>query len=220
MNEELLKNKWSEFRRRAALFNHIPFIDFVMAAGSMAMGTAKESSDFDVIVGVRAGRMFTVRILSVLFFNLAGWRRNKDDSKDKNESKDKICLSHFVTPASYRLTPPHNSYWVKLYQSLVPLVGSADKIGEFFAANEDWAAPMPKYNGGDLRNPSFIRAVLELILGGRFGDWAEKKFKAYQIKRVERGMAETPTFKPRIIYSDIELEFHPHTKRIEEMISR
>lgn len=219
MNERFLDKKWREFRRRANLFNHIPFVDFVMGAGSMAMGNPKEESDFDVIVGCRQGRIFTVRILSIFLFNVAGWRRNKYNSKDKNDSKDKICLNHFVTPESYRLTPPHNSYWVKLYQSLVPLVGRGEKIKEFFSKNEDWAGPIPKYTGGDLRNKSAVRWFLEKILSGRLGDYAEIKFKNYQIKRVERSMEKTPTFKPRIIYSDIELEFHPHTRRIEEMAS-
>ena len=44
------------------LFQYVPF-DFVFAAGSMAMGTVRQDSDFDVLVGVRHGRIFTARFL-------------------------------------------------------------------------------------------------------------------------------------------------------------
>src|SRR3989344_7737796 len=70
----LLEKKWKILQRRSRLFRYIPFIDFVLVSGSMAMGDAKENSDFDVIIGARRGRIFTVRFLCWLVFSIFGWR--------------------------------------------------------------------------------------------------------------------------------------------------
>ena len=52
---------------RIWLFRLIPFVDFILVAGSMAMGNPCEDSDFDVIVGVRRGRIFSAVLLLVCF---------------------------------------------------------------------------------------------------------------------------------------------------------
>src|SRR3989344_1208349 len=121
-NSELSEKKWSKFLRRVRLFRFVPFVEFVMAAGSLANGNLHENSDFDVIVGVRTGRIFTVRLFSVLLFGLLGMRRNKMTHGE--EARDKICLSHFVTFKAYRLTPTYDNYRQNLYANLVPILGS------------------------------------------------------------------------------------------------
>lgn len=220
MPEELLKKKWAEFHKRARLFNHLPFVDFVLAAGSMAMGTAKESSDFDVIVGVRPGRIFTARFLAVAIFTLRGWRRKNHNKEDKLSAKDKICLNHFVTRDSYRLSPPHDEYWNKLYQSLVPLLGDKEKITAFFNENCVWmnGCVLPDFARWQDSKPTIIFRILKRALNGKFGDSVEKVLRRLQIRKIERGIMHARGYRPRIIYSDAELEFHPDTRRIEEMI--
>src|SRR3989344_2248763 len=97
------KKKWGLFLQRLWPFCFVPFVDFVFAAGSLATGAMHEDSDFDVIVGVRQGRIFTARFYCILAFGLFGWRRGKND-KNKAAS-NKICLSHFITPKSFHLSP-------------------------------------------------------------------------------------------------------------------
>src|SRR3989338_347520 len=140
--------KWIVFLRRSRLFRHIPFVEFALAAGSMALGNVRESSDFDVIVGARSGRIFTARFFAILFFGMRGWRRKKlhiGEEKPK-ETRNKICLNHFVTEARFCLRPPHSPYWKTLYQNLVPLCGDREKITAFFKANESWANQPPTAN--------------------------------------------------------------------------
>lgn len=223
MTNSLLDEKWVKFRRRAKLFRYVPFVDFALAAGSMAMGNPKEHSDFDVIVGVKYGRIFTARFFAVIIFDMFGWRRKAAHNKDVDSKSvsDKICLSHFVTPSSYRLSPPHNEYWQKLYQSLVPLWGDKKKIQKFFAAN-DWLSPARGWKPDEkyiASGASYYKKLKEFALAGKLGDWFEERLKAFQVRRIERGLDDKFHYKPRIIYSDQELEFHPHTKRIEEMIT-
>lgn len=230
-SNKLERKKWWKFLRRVRLFRFVPFADFVIASGSLATGKLHEKSDFDVIVGARQGRIFTARFFAVVIFGILGWRRSKLDHKE--DSSDKICLNHFVTPRSYHLNPPHNEYWNHLYQNLVPVLGNEHQIGEFFQAN-DWMSPPRIYptspsglRGASKRGPrylgegrSLLKKFLEWVLGGRFGDGIEKMLKKDQVERIESGLPRSLGYKPRFIYNDDELEFHPDTSRIEEVLKR
>lgn len=214
----LYDQKWQKFLRRAWVFRQIPFVGFVLAAGSMATGNVNVDSDFDVIVGVREGRIFTARFLLAAFLGVLGWRRKKLSHHEA--ARDKICLNHFVTRKAYRLSPPHNAYWKSLYQNLVPVYGSEEAIREFFSANKDWLVGNFGYRE-DLRHlyqkPSAFRQVVEFALRGGLGDKAELILKKIQIVKIEKSLRGDPAgYKPRIKYGSDELEFHPDTKRIEE----
>lgn len=219
MSSILAEKKWKKFRERVRLFQFVPFVDFVIAAGSLVTGKLHEKSDFDVIVGVRQGRIFTARFFAILFFQLLGWRRSKLD--EKIEASNKICMSHFVTPQSYRLSSPYNEYWNHLYQNLVPVLGSEEAISVFFKAN-DWMDPPRAYERDSRylgKVQSLLKQFLEWFLNDRLGNGVEKMLRESQIKRIESSLPQFLGYKPRFIYTDNELEFHPDTKRIEEMLS-
>lgn len=227
---DLYDRKWQKFLGRIWPFRFIPFVDFVLAAGSLATGNMNENSDFDVIVGVRQGRIFTTRFFCWLVFGLLGWRAKHPKPpkllplqytvvlKWQHPSRDKLCFNHFVTPAAYRLSQPHNEYWQNLYQHLVPVYGEPATIQKFFNANADWTG-FKKVSEIDKRHIyrkyGAIKRFREWLLGGQAGDWLELKLKSVQVKRIERGLQVQSNYKPRIIYNDNELEFHPDTKRIE-----
>lgn len=219
-SDEVLKDKWRRLLRYRRFFRHIPFIEFVLVAGSMALGTVDEHSDLDVIVEARNGRIFTVRFLCVALFGLLRVRRRGVDHGEK--ASNKLCFNHFVTPAKYTLSPPYNAYWIKLYQNLVPLFGKRNEIGRFFKAN-DWAKP-GKINDDERwlqRDTSRIKKFLEKILTGKAGNSFEHFVKQYQVKRIKRGVERGALgFEPRLRYDDTELEFHVDTKRIKEMLEQ
>ncbi len=213
----LYDEKWIKFLRRTWLFRFIPFVDFALAAGSMAIGNVKPESDFDVIMGAKTGRIFTARFFSVLAFGLFGWRRKKLSHKEA--AADKICLNHFVTERAYRLSGPYDAYWQKLYQSLAPIFGRKEIINKFFQANQDWMGA-PRVFVDDLRHDRsravWPRVFIEKILSGRLGDRLESCLRKMQMRRIERGLRnDPPGYKPRIIYGNDELEFHPDTYRTQ-----
>lgn len=213
----LYDKKWLKLLKRTWLFRYIPFIDLALVAGSMAIGNVGPQSDFDVIIGARKGRIFTARFFSVLAFGLLGWRRRKLSHKE--DAADKICLNHFVTKNSFRLSGPHDRYWQKLYSNLVPVFGPDNLVKSFFAANKDWMGE-EKIHGDDLRHlhrtSSVFKKIAENILKGGIGFILEEAVKNFQIKRIERGLNnDPPGYNPRIIYNDDELEFHPDTYRTQ-----
>lgn len=212
MENKISERKWQKFLSRVWLFKFVPFVDFVFAAGSLATGNIREESDFDVIIGVRQGRIFTVRMLCFIGFGMFGlWARHP------GKSKDRLCFNHFVTPAAYRISPPYNEYWKKLYKSVVPVFGSPEAIQKFYDANTDWIGERRIY-ANDARHlykkSNWIKKSREWILSGELGNWLEKKLKSVQINKIKAGAEEQNTYSPRIIINDNELEFHPDTKRI------
>jgi len=223
MKSDLRERKWRKFLRRVRLFRFVPFTEFVLAAGSLTTGKLHEDSDFDVVVGVRGGRIFTARFFAVLVFGIPGWRRKKLTHGES--ASDKICLSHFVTSKGYCLKPPYNDYWQNLYQSLVPVLGSREKIDEFFKA-QSWLSPARKYDVKKFRSNVFhintqdsrFKSFLEKILSYELGGWFEGVLKNFQIKRMKRWLEPNLGYKPRVICNDDELELHLDTKRIEEMV--
>jgi hypothetical protein len=234
-NELLYDKKWHLLIKRAGIFKHIPFIDFVFGGGSLAVGNVDAESDFDVLIGVRSGRIFTTRFLSAFFFGVLGWRRAKEHGG--KEASDKICLNHFVTQASYKFRLAPNAYWRILYKNFVPVYGEEKKMQEFFAVNKSWVGER-NLELNDLRycgnESSRIKIILEKVLSSSFGDLIERFLKRYQIARIQKGglkgeggalvhriklsgvgerdRVELP---PLIVYNDEELEFHPDKAVIE-----
>src|SRR3989344_5654169 len=127
------EKKWNELLKWRQVFAWIPFIDFALVAGSMAMGEEREDSDFDIVLGCKKGRMFTARTFIIFVFGALGIRRKA--AHTKAESNNKFCFNHFVTPDSYTLRPPYNEYWKTLYRNLLPIYGREEAIEKFFAAN-------------------------------------------------------------------------------------
>jgi predicted nucleotidyltransferase len=216
MKEDFLNQKWEKLLKLAKKFRHIPFVDFVLVSGSMAMGEANQNSDFDFIIGSRAGRIFTTRQLTAGLFELIG-KRKKRDSTEK-EAKDKACFNHYVAPQGYCLKPPYNEYWVSLYQNLVPVYGDRELIEVFLRAN-NWAGDIrADYKFLFNKKNSLIKKIGEFLLKGKLGDFLEKKIKKYQIKRIEKNLEISKGYKPLIEYNDTELRFHMDTKRIDEWV--
>lgn len=206
--------KWNKFLSLIWLFQFIPFVDFVLASGSLATGNMREESDFDVIVGVRKGRIFTTRFFCFLIFSILRlWARHP------GKSKNRLCFNHFVTPDGYTLKPPYNDYWQTLYSKLVPVYGDPMHIQRFYRANTSWMKAAKLYEKDSrhkFTEKNIFGKILEDLLSGTFGNWLEKELKKIQIEKMESGRNPENEYKPRIIVNDDELEFHPNTKRIEE----
>lgn len=219
MNKVLHDKKWFKFLSRAQLFRHLPFVEFVLGSGSMALGRVSPDSDFDVVVGVRRGRIFTARFLAVLVFGFLGWRRKRLHHDES--ASDKICLNHFMTPNAYRLAPPYTDSWRELYKKMVPIWGDQEKLNAFFTANGSWMGEERVCVDDmrfDLRSESPIKNKLENMLSGALGDLVENWSRRFQLWKIRRSLAAGPVgYKPRLRYNDEELEFHPDRRKFENI---
>lgn len=231
----LFDKKWRRFLKYSWVFRFIPFVEGVFGNGSMAIGNVSERSDFDVLILAKRGRIFTARAFSIIFFGLLGVRRSKHDSGAN--AADKVCLNHFVSPDSFRLTEEINGFWQLLYQKLVPVYGNSEVLESFFLANQDWLESR-RFNL-DLRHQHKVstsfKKLLETILTTSVGDYLETKLKDLQVKRIESGLKKelnrpsvirvithdkkisdgVYALPPLIKYNDRELQFHPDPATIE-----
>jgi len=151
--------------------------------------------------------------MTVDFFR---WRRK--DLDHGSSASDTICLNHFVTEKTFRLTEPHQIYWKKLYTHLVPLYGDMDIVRAFLTANTDWMGE--REYSDDIRHKwrtgSMVQKFLEYLLTGAMGDVFERFCAKSQLNRIQKKLVPYVGYKPRLIYSQDELELHLDTKRIEE----
>ena len=202
----VLDRKWRKLERLARFFRFVPFVQVVFASGSMGIGNVKDSSDFDVLVGVRPGRLFTTRYLLNLAFGLRGKRRLDDQS---GSSPDKMCFNHILAREPDAALFDH-SRTHEPYASMVPIFGTAADVGDFIRA----LGPEEKagLKSADLRfrpaGKSFAARCGEWLLGGRFGGLLEEKIVApFAHRRLAAYTAGKPS-SGRVIVSDTELEFH------------
>ncbi len=216
MSRDLSNIKWRKFESLIWPFQFLPFVDFALAAGSLATGNMRPESDFDVIVGAKRGRIFTVRMICFIVFNvLNAW------AKHPGKSTDKLCFNHFATPDGYMLKPPHNAYWQNLYMKLVPVYGDPVHIQRFYRSNRSWMKESRLYEKDSrhrITEKNIIGRLSEDMLSGTFGDWLEKELKKIQISKIEKWENVQDKYSPRIIINDAELEFHPNTKRMEDYV--
>ncbi|MBU4347923.1 nucleotidyltransferase domain-containing protein [Patescibacteria group bacterium] len=215
-----INSKRTKLLHRVRFFDLVPFVDIVFITGSVALGTAHKDSDFDVLVCAKKNRIFTVRFFCFILFSLLGWIRNNENCAQK--ARDKFCFNHFVTSEKYQLSPPYNDYWKKLYLCLIPVYGSEELIQKFYNANAEWVGEKriyEKINDISLyKKRRIVKIFLKKMLNGKIGNFVEKILKKIQISKIKKSLKTENLYKPRIIYNDSELEFHPHTKRIEEYI--
>lgn len=224
----LLAGKWRKLLRCRPLFRYAPGVRFVLVSGSMALGNPSEQSDFDVIIGCGEKRIFFTRLCLLALFSIWGLRRRSSD--DKAASRDKFCFNHFVTEGGYALRPPRNIYWQELYKNLVPIYGDERDIIVFFRANAWAGRPAAEMGGRFLsRRPAGIVRIIEMFLHTKAGDWAEAAARRIQLPRILKKQSNVPAARPhagpfgadaREHVSDTELEFHPDTVRIEEIIKK
>ncbi|MEK7626805.1 MAG: hypothetical protein AAB399_01385 [Patescibacteria group bacterium] len=203
----ILDVKWRKLLKLAKWFRFAPFVQFVLASDSMALGTVNEDSDFDVIVSVREGRIFTARYFINFIFSVLRARRLNDV---KGSSPDKFCFSHFITPVSFKKSGL-DEYGREIYRHLVPICGDGKSIGDFFEANKELGIKS-ETKLQDLRfsdsGPNLIGKMFEFLLGGWLGDIIEKNIaEPVARRRLARYVEKKPKW-DRVIISDKELEFH------------
>lgn len=212
--EKIAAKKWKKFLRISQWFQAVPYLRGIMASGSMALGNTDPDSDFDVIAVAAAGRLYTCRIFLSLMASLFNARRKRFDKT----ASDKFCFNHYITDNA--LTIRHESlYNAQTYIHLKPALIKNELFEDFYVSNL-W---LNKYVYNFRPANQFIRrnakrniilcsiaSAAEFILNNRLGDRLENIFKNYQHNRIK---SNPITYEKggRIIFTDNELEFHPHS---------
>lgn len=219
----LAQQKWKIARRVGWWFDWVPLVSMIGGSGSLAWFNTNPSSDVDLFVVARRGRIWTARALLLLISQLSGRRRKYWDEI----SPDNICLNHYITEDALEMNRAvRNLYMAQQYASMVPLLG-IDVFDQWWEANQGWLRQYVIYPERLLmKSRLFIqgRAWRQRIKNGLEnwflelpGDLIEQILRWGQLWAIRkhegrRGRLVNDRRHDRVMLSDDELAFHPNTK--------
>lgn len=212
--DKISAGKWKKFLWVVKFLALAPYLRGVFASGSMAIDNTTEESDFDVLVIVRSGRLYTCRFFLWMISSFLGVRRKKDQKIAPN----KLCFNHYITDDSLYIN--HESIFnAQTYINLKPAMIRSELFDKFYAENlwlNNYAynfRPHKNFVGRDIKPPNIfliLAKILEFIFDSFIGNIPERVFKTFQQKRIK----SDPVIHEsggRIIFTEQELEFHPHS---------
>jgi hypothetical protein len=210
------ERKWKLLEKAAVFLAAVPFVRGIAASGSLAIDNTKPSSDLDVFVIVKTGRMWTARLLALGMVQLLGRRRKYWN----RQAPDMVCLNHYVADEHLKMpVEVTNLYTAVQYTLHVPLHGLAT-LHQFQDMNASWVhryvmAPiMPHlHHRHTVTVPGFLVVTKKWVEGfllEPFGNVVEGWAKRLQLVAIARHQVQG---RPgRVALSEAELAFHPDTK--------
>ncbi len=177
-----LDQKLWRIKKWSAWFVYLPFVREVYLAGSLAMGEGESDSDWDVLMIVKRGRLFTARFFVLLFFGFVGRRTSF------LRGGDGFCFNHFVAEDFWDLEFARNEYDKKILGNLKLIYGTGEWLGRFLLRNE-WVGV--KINDLFLESPILILgedAWFKKRFEGACSSWLEKKLQKIQEWKMKRSL--------------------------------
>jgi len=210
--DKLANRKWKKFLAVAKYLQLAPYLRVIFASGSLAANNPEPKSDFDILVVIKSGRLYTGRLFLWLISSALGARRRRFDVV----APDKLCFNHYLTDDNLELS--HQSLYIaQSLANLRPVIVSAGILEKFTASNK-WAnsycynfrQPDSYRNVKPNRFMLGIAGIGEALLDNFFGDFLEKILRSFQQKRIKNNPM-TYESGGRVIFNDRELEFHPRS---------
>lgn len=179
----------------------MPYVRAVALSGSQALLASDEDSDIDLFIIVKKNRIWLVRALVSLYFQILGQRRYGQNINNR------FCLNHYVSE-DWEITWDRNLYTAVEYASLLPVVGR-EELKKFWRKNfwirEYLAEPiLEEQNKFFQVEPSLFQKSLEWVLDLAIAPVLNYILGIYQKQRIKPG--------DHILVSDDELSFHPGSR--------
>ncbi len=208
---KIAEEKWKKAKKYVSWLKTLPYVEIIFASGSLALGHTTYESDLDVLVVAKKGRIWLARLLLTLAAGFLGVRRTKYEKV----APDKICLNHFITDNSLRISF-ESLYNAQTYVHMTPLYyKNQSLVAEFYRQNEWVKKFLPNCSWPPLFQLRAVRTrrlfsafkkgvefVLDLL---RLGAVLDKFSEKIQKPRINTNLPG------RIIASDEQLEFHPYS---------
>lgn len=214
--------KWRLAVRGARLLCLVPFVRMVAVGNTLAIEHAREDSDIDFFIIAKTGRLWTVRLISLLLLQLAGLRRHG------RHIQDRLCLSFYATEEALDLSTlakpsldPYLAYWVA---SLWPVYGK-ETYKKFWQANFWIKQFLPTVFARETNGPRRVdeswfskswRIGFECILDGVLGNALEKFCRLIMLRRIySHSNSRLQRQETDVVVSDRILKFHETDRRIK-----
>lgn len=176
-------SKLKRIRRLVSLFRGVPFVRMVLVTGRVALKNAQRRSDWDVLVVIRAGKIWTGRTLVTLLV----WLLKKKRSDKK--TIDRMCLNYFLTDTHLAIQTK-DLFSAGEYMAAIPVLGK-ETFKKFQSANQWIKDDKPNFLLAELDNLhllpnnyllNFIQQGGEKILNG---NKIENLLRRWELKRIQ-----------------------------------
>jgi hypothetical protein len=195
-------------------FLFIPWIKLIAVGNVIGDNNFKKDSDIDLFIVTQTGRIWLVRLLTVLFAEIFRLRPSK------NKVKDKICLSFFVSEDNLNLESiilDHDHYFKYWLADLVPVFVRDDMYNKLIDSNHWFLNQLPnweKYKSQKRQVKDFMPRIGSKIMDILFG-WLERPAVLLQLKFLPADLRALMNRDSRVIVNDKMLKFHKNDRREE-----
>lgn len=211
--DKLIKKRLSKTRKIGRMIARLPFVRAVILNGSLASGNHKPSSDIDILIIAKDGRIFSARFFVNIFATIIGVKRSKDD---KRGHACKFCFNYFLTKNYLHINYPkeRERYCASNYSKSQFVAGDIGLFKKFMKENKSLFVSRGCHPEALAEGSQILRfAQNDRTIIQKFGElfltsWFEKWAKEYQVKKVESD-PRTQQYPNMIVYNDRELRFHP-----------
>lgn len=196
----------------------LPFVRCVILNGSLASGNFKESSDIDLLIVAKSGRIFTARFFTVGLVKILGLKRQRNSSK---KYAGKFCLNYFLTEDYLEIPQDRgeqiDKYCAKNYSSSKFMAGDRHLFNKFILANKKLFCRYSYWNNCSMaaeckKNKKGIKNYFQILgeqaISGNLGNQLEQILKKIQLKTIKSDY-RTRLHPDLIVCNDSELRFHP-----------
>lgn len=177
--------KLKRLRRAVWLLRFVPYVRMIAATGTLAMKNAEKPSDWDLLIVLEKGKIWTGRTLVTAVAQFLGKRRYGD------KIKDRICLNHFITTETLEIRSK-DLFSANEYYFLFPLFDSGTFYNKFQLRNSWIKDFKPNYQLSETASPKtfkdsgisrFIRTLGEKILNFEL---LENYLRKWEKEKIER----------------------------------
>ena len=143
-NGKISTGKLKRLRRIAWVLRFVPFVRMIGVTGGLAMKNANAKSDWDLLLVIKYGKIWTGRTLITLVTHFLGRRRHG------NKIIDRVCLNFFITDQSLEVITK-DLFSANEYMFLFPLFGW--ETYHRFQIKNHWIKGMKPHYGLDEISP-------------------------------------------------------------------
>ncbi len=196
------------------IFRFIPWINLVAIGNLVGQHNLRDEGDIDMFVITQKKRIWISRFFCVVITKILGWRPTKEDSRDK------ICLSFFISEDKLDLfnlrldgEDIYFRYWLA---GLLPIYDSRNYYEQFMNANKWLKQELPNLVYRTISSRIIIKPIMsryakeiiDLFIGG-----LEPQFKNWQMKIMPLDLKNLANKGTDVIIKDNILKFHDNDRR-------
>jgi len=199
--------KLKRLRRMVWVLRFAPFIRMIGVTGRLAMKNTPPESDWDLLVILKHGKIWTGRTLVTMVAQILGKRRHGQ------KIRDRVCLNHFI--ADKFLISIKDLFSANEYNFLLLLFNSNNAFSRFLIRNSWIRKYKVNFNADlieslkvveDTRFSKLIRQFWEKVFAPT---WIESALKRWESRKIEAN-PKTKLGASMVVYTDDELAFWPN----------